>query len=347
MNLYQYMNKTVVILTPELYYKSISNGFNSLGWNTIPLLYGIIDQNSFLNKILWKINPSKQHIKSFNKKIAILQKNIIEEQKPDFILVIKGNKLSQDSEKILMSIKIPIALWTIDSVERIENQAYIIKYAQQVFFQDGADTKMFPGSNWLPFGYDDKIFYPKYAERKYDILFIGYLKLPFYKTRLWYLKTLIDSSLSDNYKIGVVGTTGNIESDKMLHKKLSEKNIEFLGKKPLEEYAELIQNSRVCINIHQDDGTQPINPMFFAIGACKTCQIAEDYTHLNKWLIMDVDYCSVNKQNFIIKLESLLKDTNNMNSLIENSYSKVNKRDSFKGRAKYILTKLGYLDVCE
>lgn len=337
------MNNKVIIITPPIYAKSLEKGFNAINWDVLSLPFGINDNKGLVKNILWRLFPKQEQTKSFNNKITVQLPELIAKHSPKFVLVVKGNNLSESSIKVLKTLQIPVVLWTLDSTDRFSSQLDIAAYCKHIFFQDGIDVAKYTNSTWLPFAYDNTIFSAEPTENKvYDILYIGYLKMPYYATRLKYLNILIESGLGKKYRVAFAGSTGSAQNDNELKERLEKSGIKYLGKQSIENYAKAIKSSKTCVNIHQDDGEMPINPMLFAIAGVKTCQVAEDKEHITKWMSPETDYCAVNESNFIEELQNLVADEEKMNFLIKNSYLKVIERDTYTGRAKTIVKAVGY-----
>ena len=186
--------------------------------------------------------------------------------------------------------------------------------------------------SWLPLGIDENIFSPISQDPQYDILFTGYLRQPDYQNRLLYLKKLLASDLIEKYKVALAVSFGS----RFIPGYVRKSGAIFLGRLPMDQYAKAVANSKICVNILQSDGKQPLNPLFFGIGACASCQVIEYRDYFDQWLQSEQHFASVTPDNFIATLDELLAGQG-YKSFADRAYQAVIPHHTFNSRAQAIL----------
>lgn len=320
--------KIAVVYSSEAQ-KGIVNGIDALNCKVTSFFYGW-SKNRLITKLFYKSKDARLRKieEQFNNTILLLQKKNKEEEF-DLIVFIKGHFLNKNALNVLKTIKAKKILWTIDSLERFPGQASLFPYVDKIYVQDGTDKNKAKNIQWLPLGFDDQLF-KEAIDKEFDVLLVGNLALPFYRTRREYL--LEASKLAiEGYKVAFAGSNLS-KGDKDVMKK---RGVLFLGRLPLKEYAEVISKSKVCINIHQDDGGKAINPLFFAIPAVGSLQVTEERNYFKQWLEPTISYFPLRKEELNENIKDLLKSGIRLSNEVVN---KVREEHSYKGRAKIILT---------
>lgn len=259
-------------------------------------------------RISYFVNSSLR--KDFNDKlrkaIGMLNLNGLGEAN---LIIIGGRRIDRKNIKRLNKSNFKITYWYTDSSNRFKGVEAQSALYDKILYHDGGDfeNSLHLKKQWMPYGFNDNLYAPSSAEKKdIDILFTGYLKQPEYKTRLEYLHTLMNSCLPEKYKVVAVVTTYN----KTLIKQLEQAKVKHVGRIQEIEYASYIKRAKVVINIIQDDGERPINPLFFAIPFAKSIQITNKLTHLNGWLSKGVHYIEAEKDDLVQTLLNLLENNN-------------------------------------
>src|SRR5690606_11748629 len=83
--------------------------------------------------------------------------------------------------------------------------------------------------------------------------------------------------------------------------------INYMAKLPIKNFAKIVQDSKLVINIHQDDGLKPINPLFFSIPYTKTLQIVDNRNYFVDGL-PDIFYKKTELNNFIYNIKFMLEN---------------------------------------
>lgn len=286
------MSERVVIIGSYLC-EQFYEGVISNGWDCLLVDYKLEYKKNVLAIIQSKI--SSKH--NLNRYITIqLEKEIVKREKeisvfkPTRIIILRGYDFTPQTFQKLSSFKIPLYLWTYDSINRYPEQIKAIEKFNKIFVIDGGDLEIHPDFVWMPIGYNPKNFYPE-TEKEYDLVFLGRVNGKLYRTRYTYLKKINSLPIAKKYRFAFMGTTGSFIKDYFLKRELC--NMTFIGKQSFKEYSSVIRRSRLCINIHQDDGLKPVNPMFFSIPAAAVCQITDNRDYYSKWLIPNAEFIPI------------------------------------------------------
>jgi glycosyltransferase involved in cell wall biosynthesis len=292
-------------------------------WNYFTISYNISRKRDFtalliskLFKNLFSINDFIAH--KLNQKIIENFKSI-KRFRPTRILILRGFKFKSSTLELLKSLDAPFYLWTYDSVNRYNDQIIQKEIYEKIFVIDENDTKINNKVRWCPIGFVDKYFYPE-SNKLFDVVFIGRIDKKKYKSRYEFLKRIDSLEIAKSRKFVFIGTTGSFLKDISLKFKL--KNIKFLGKQNYSNYTSIIRKSRICINIHQDDGVKPVNPMFLGIAGAKVCQITDKRDYLDNWFKPDKEYVPCNLMDIEDKLCLLLNNHRLVEDISTNAYKR-------------------------
>jgi hypothetical protein len=204
---------------------------------------------------------------------------------------------------------------------------------------DGTDVEVVgKKAEWLPLGYDPEIYRPgKGNSRDIDVLFVGLLN-SLYSARRRYLKTLEGSYLTRRYRCVLVGTTGTRVGDRIIR---VPRGVDWLAKRlPERELGALVARSKICVNIHQDDGGMPVNPMFFAIPGAGACQVAEKRPYLSRWLTPFEHYIPADEDGLEDALVDLLEHDVRRNSVSRASHEIARNAHTYFHRIDMMLARL-------
>ncbi|NLD47935.1 MAG: hypothetical protein GX660_12190 [Clostridiaceae bacterium] len=319
-----------VLYSSEAQY-GIIEGLKNLKHFVIPYYYGSETRN-FQEGILIRLSKKKirlHDIKTFNKKIIEII-NYSNYNSLDLIIIIKGHELTEKANTALKSSNILKIQWTIDTVKRWPGQASLLNLMDKTFFQDGDDIHLHKRGEWLPLGFDDSIF--RYNKKKeIDVLLIGNIQRPFYnKRRDCFIR--ISYLAKKGFRVIFAGS----KPDKELRRIFNSNGVKIIGRLSLEKYAALISKSKICVNIHQDDGGKAINPMFFAIPSTGTLQLTDSSSYLKEWLEPGKHYYETIPETICIDISRLLSQK----YLSFEIANEVTIKHSYNGRAEYIMTHL-------
>ena len=310
--------------------KGIIRGLEKNGHEVVPLFHGLTT-NKYLLKLLYP-NHKKEIAeieKRFNNAISTL-KNNNEQQKIDAIIIFRGYRLSESSIEILKNLPGKKIQWVTDSFDRYEDQKKLALLMDKVFVADNKDA-IDTNYQWLPLGFDEDLF-PYSTKKDIDLLLMGDISQPHYKTRLDYI---IEASKigKRGYKVVFAGTGLN----RNLINLLKSNQVEIHRYLAYTKYSKMICRSKVCVNIHQDDGGLSINPMFFAIPASGSFQITEERDYISQWLTPQRDYFPTPLHALNERIEKILS---HQKMLVKNVSNEIANKHSYQSRAKQILGNL-------
>jgi hypothetical protein len=247
---------------------------------------------------------------------------------PDYVEVNRRALREMEAVKVL---------WTYDSVGRYPGQDDVSEVMDQVFYMDGGDVRE-SRDHWLPLGFDDQLYRPSGEDPWYDVLFVGKLGRS-YGLRRRYIGELGKCRGLRRYRVAAIGTTGQRLGDFIF--RLGNPINWVAGRLPPAEYARHIAHTKICINVHQDDGAKPVNPTFFAIPGTGVCQVAENREYLAKWLEPGREYIAFNPADLCECVMELLENDTRRASVAESGYLRAVADHTFKSRVRYILERSG------
>ena len=264
---------------------------------------------------------------------------LVSQEKPELLLIVKPHSVDDDVGLDLARLSVPIVTWATDSVGRDDGQNSLLRHSLAAYIQDGGDVSH-NQMRWLPLGFDDEMFQPADDPKVWDVLFVGNLSTTLYCKRYAFFKMLDNSGLHRNYHIGFIGGTPFAFYNRLRW---------YPGKThwvsphlSMKELGRAIAHSRIVVNIHQNDGRMPINPMFFGIPGCRVCQVAEDREHLGRWLKPRHEYVAVNSANFVGVLSELLRDNSEVDRISAAGFA-ASAHHTYVARVRQILTECGFV----
>ncbi len=303
-----------IILVPEVLKASVEQSLEGAEENFVLLGFDYNKYFYYLSRLfnLYAIVEFSLRI-NFNTKLSAAISQLQNDNSVNAkLIIIGGLKINANNVVLLKSRKFNTIYWFTDSVNRFEHVECQNQLFDKVLYHDGGDfdRSAHKRKKWVPYGFNHYNYEVLEEQLKdIDILFTGNLKQPEYKTRLSYLTLLLKSGLAKQYKIVAAVTT----QDKHLIKQITRAGITYLGRIPEDLYAAYIKRSKVVVNIMQDDGEKPINPLFFAIPFAKTTQITNKTNYLSQWLTPKKHFYEVEKKDFTNSLRTLLKANSKLN----------------------------------
>ena len=331
------MKPKIVLLCPPLagIPEGIASGFERAGCAVSAFSYGLVKGNRF--KRMFPGFAEWERTRKFNRALLGPVRRAVEKDGCDLLLVLKGARLHPRAEQFLASLQNSMALWTFDSLGRVPGQGALAGYASHAFYMDEGDVHG-DHASWLPLGYDERLYRFAPGPKEFDVLFVGALGTQ-YRRRLAFLEALSRSPLPDRLRVGLVGSTGSRAGDRKIN--LHPKIMHIAPHLPPEDFAACISRSRICVNIHQDDGSKPVNPLFFAIPGTGVCQVAEDLPHLARWLEPERHFIPSSLAALPMTLETLLLEPDRTRRVAEAGRREVAERHTYARRAETILSTLG------
>lgn len=321
--------------------QSLQRGFELDRWTVDLVSYSPLPVRHRSRRVASRMFDPRGHSalrRAFNAKLFEILPNL-HLSAEDILLVLRGEDLDSENRVRLEGGPGTLIGWASDSLERCPGQVSVLQVAERRFYIDEGDIPVNSHRSgidrWLPLGYDDSFYTPSREKRDIDVLVVGRLG-PRYAQRRAYLDVLVRSSLPSHFRCAYVGPVARQRSGS--RGRLSLGSVEWLASwLPQDELGKLIARSKICVNIHQDDGARPVNPMFFAIPGCGTCQISNDSEWLRTWLRDGADYIGVSISNFVEVLTDLLGDPTRHSAIGSQGYNSVRRCHTFRNRVQTIL----------
>ncbi len=337
--------KTVYLLTysDKAVAKPIARGFEKQGWSCQQFVFsmpGISPTIIGLRKLVDPMIERKLLAKEYNRVIRSELIQAIRANPPDLLLVMKGHRIDRDNYEAIRDSGVPIFLWFYDSQERFTHQSDLVPLAKQIYVIDREDVGD-ERYTWLPLGYDEHIYHPHDAAPDMDLLFIGKLEPRYYSTRRRYLLELANSDLPQRYRVGSIGTTGSRLRDRLLNVKPPFERL--APRMQPDQYAARIAGAKIVVNIHQDDGGMPVNPMFFGVAGCGVCQVMDDREYLSEWMVPDEQFIPVTPESYLSTLEELLHNAERRNR-VASAAGEAALQHTFPERIKRLVADFNALD---
>lgn len=302
-----------------------ARAFERLGWEVTSLPYQLV--HSRARYWLWKLAPKLGthtplgwrpwfEARWYNQFLRLRILPELTRQPQDLLVFIRPYRLEPDLQTALRALGRPMLTWATDSLDRYGRYAGVWDIAARNYVFDGADARD-PLTQWLPLGFDDEMYRPA-GRREWDVLFVGRIFVRHYDRRLNMLQRLTESELPAAYRVAWAGSV--VRQHRALSRRFQEQGGVHLGELSPEALAQAIARARAAVIIHQDDGHQPVNPLFFAIPGCHTCLVTDQRDYLARWLEPDREYVPVTPANFVSKLSALLDQELDREKLAEAGY---------------------------
>ncbi len=292
---------------------AVARAFERLGWKVCRRTYVLV-QTRF-QRWLWKLAPRLGRHTPFGWRPWLearwynrfLRAEVLPElvrSSPDLLVFVRPYRIESDVRVCLAKLGRPLVTWATDSLSRYGPYAGIWSTAACNYVFDGADARDGAGQ-WLPPGFNDELFQPA-DQQDWDVLFVGRIFYRLYGRRLRILERLTESELPATWRVAWAGSV--VRQHKRLASRFQESGGVLLGDLPMDRLARTIARARIAVSIHQDDGQQPVNPLFFAIPGCRACLVTDRREYLQNWLKPQDEFVPVDEESCVARLAELLKD---------------------------------------
>lgn len=263
-------------------------------------------------------------------------------ERPGLLLFLLPYRLTAAMKDAVVSLKTPVVTWATDSLKRYGTHSRPWDFAVRNYVFDGGDVGRGLKTCWLPLGFDESVFRPT-KEITWDLLFVGRLFSFSYPTRIRFLERLISSDLPRRFRVAMAGAMPRqLESMKA---RMETSGLLWLGELSIMELANSVARSKIAISIHQDDGNQPVNPMFFAIPGSGACLVTDQRDYLGEWLVEGREFIPASLDSFLVVLNHLLEDEQTRGELARNGHAGA-LAHTWKRRVERILDDVG-LSGCD
>lgn len=329
---------SVLIAGPPTYgtCRSIARAFEQEGWRSRIYQWRFVPwrfHQRFRAAALVAVDRMTTAAREFNRTLETEVLPAVLKESPELLLVVMPYRPTKQVYASIKAAGVPVVIWATDSLERYPQQADLAELAKRFYAMDGGEAVRH-GASWLPLGYDDSVFLVgKAADFEWDVLFVGNISGGRYRQRRSYLELLRDSDLARSHRVGFIGSSGS-----RLENRLGwmPGHIDWISTGlTLEELAVQVRSSRICVNIHQDDGTMPVNPMLFAVAGSGACQLLDDRSYWERWMVPGRDVATVTREDFLDTLAGLLSDDTTRQTLVDSAL-RAARGHTFRARVRQI-----------
>lgn len=285
---------------------SIARAFRRLGWVAETAMFDMGQSRSryWIRRIArYSGNLAGFERAVFNRFLRVAAIPRIVSDRPDLVLFVKPYEVTAENLQALRASGVRIVTWATDSLTRLEGQDALQAAADRRYVMDGGDAGE-RSAEWLPLGWDDEIFQPTDKPPEWDVLFVGNVFRRGYDTRAKFFDRLRSSSLGGRYRVGFVGSVPSRVANRLRRLPGSVRWVS--TGLPFRRLARVIASSSICVNVHQDDGLEPVNPLFFAICGCRVCLVTDTRPYLDRWMVGGDAYVQATPDEVPWILEALL-----------------------------------------
>lgn len=263
---------------------------------------------------------------------------IVEDFRPQLIIIVKGLHVLPETLQRINQIEIPVVNWHVDdpfnpryaTLYSDENfTLYDIHFSSRPHLFEEYHGKGARKIEYLEFSFDPTIFYPIniIQEGKYDVSFVGNWS----KHREQWIK-----GLSAFFKVYVWG--GSWWRAKTLRK---EPNIYLMHRSAvLEDYSRVVRESKICLNFLTLENRDQSNLRNFEIPACKGFQLCNRTQQLTNIFKEDEEICLYEtEQELIDKIRYYLKHENERIEITKKGFEAVTQQGhTFLSRCKQLIS---------
>ena len=248
-----------------------------------------------------------------------------EESNPDLVFILKGEIIYPETLKwISENTGAKIICWLMDVIRRYPEIERLLKYYDYMFTYEPDDIdylrRINPETHYLPLAFDPKVFFQiEDIEKKWDLSFIG----TWSKSRETFLikvsKLLKKEGLNIVFYLNHYSLFRPLTWKKWLNRKSLYrlfKNHDYFS---LSEINMLFNQSKVCLNIHQDFTNNALNIRTFEILGSGAYQLIENFDSTLKLFNDDssiIRYAS--HEDLVKKLKKILLNYENRKFVNEN-----------------------------
>ena len=271
------------------------------------------------------------------KQINTLARKSFSQFNPDITLCINASSLFPETIKSF-SKRSETILWLIDSVERVATDINTVSLFKNVLVFEPTDKEKIPNAEYLPYGFDEEIYYKRPVEKIYDISFVG----AGHKERYEPLNRIAEVCKTLNIRFCVFGPFRLFNKMPWYRKKypfLYESIV--LNRRLHPSEVNLIYNqSWININVYHPQSKEGLNPRTFEIAGSGNFQLMEEKSSLRLFFDKDEIITYSDLDEVKEKISYFLRQKKEILEISKKAYNKAIQKHTFKHRAKYILEML-------
>ncbi len=256
---------------------------------------------------------------------------------PELTLCINGSSVLPETASFLSNNSMSV-LWLVDSLERVATSINTVTEFKKVFVFEPTDTKKIQGSEYLPYGFDEDIYFKKDIKKVYDVSFVGAGHTERYEP-LNEIARLCDC---EGIKMHVFGPF-------TLFKKRAEyrKRYPFLFKAIVQNKRisppsvnEIYNQSWININVHHPQSKEGINPRTFEIAGSGNFQLVEEKKVLRMFFEKDEMITYSDIKDLKDKIVYFLRNKEKLFEISKKALKRAIQEHTFTHRAVYILDRV-------
>ncbi len=252
----------------------------------------------------------------------------VEEFAPDLIFVVNGAELFPETVKRIAA-KTKIAHWAVDGVNGLKIHLESLGNYDRNYVFEPTDVPLVPGSRYLSLGADTRRYFPRKAEKIYDVSFVG---SP-HADRLPLLEKIARES-AGKFGFAVFGPFQKVDPATFPHLYAC---IRKNGKLSHDEIAEIYSQSRISLNPHHSHSKVGVNPRVFEISACGAFQLCSEQRVLENFFPNGEVPTYRDADDLLGKIAYFLENPDERERLAEAARERTIRENTFAARGKTVL----------
>ncbi|RLB10750.1 MAG: hypothetical protein DRG39_05630 [Deltaproteobacteria bacterium] len=283
-------------------------------------------------------NPAKRIYTWYRlRKINNSLKGVLLKKMPDMVLCINASSLLPDTVGFLCKNFISI-LWLVDALDRVATDLNTIKAFKKVFVFEPTDRARIEGAEFLPYGFDEEIYYKQEVDKIYDVSFVG----AGHKERYEPLNRLSEICEAMGFNLFVFGPFTLFKKDPSYKEKYPflYRSLSYNGRLSPMEINRIYNRSWININLHHPQSKEGVNPRTFEIAGSGNFQLIDRKEALKRLFGKDEIVMYSNIEELADKISHFLKKKGSLFSMAERARKRALSQHTFSHRARHILTQV-------
>jgi len=257
------------------------------------------------------------------------------EYKPDITLCVNASSLFPETASFISRNSYSI-LWLVDSLERLATYLNTINQFRKVFVFEPKDMEKIKDSDYLPYGFDEEIYFKMDEEKIYEISFVG----AGHKERYEILNFIAEGCRYMGKKLNVFGPFSLFKKDPSYKKRYPflYESLVYNGRLSPKEVNRIYNQSWINLNIHHSQSKEGVNPRTFEIAGSGNFQLVEGKSMISEMFDVEKEVATYrNIEELIEKIKYFLKEKESLLSISEMGRRRAISDHTFLQRARFIL----------
>ncbi len=193
--------------------------------------------------------------------------------RPDLFLSINGSSILYETA-LFLSERFFTAIWLVDSLERVATEKRTIELFRKVFVFEPEDRNYIKDAEYLPYGFDERIYFRKDLRKVYDVTFVGAGHAERYEP----LDCIARECKKRGIGFFVFGPFSKFRKEGSYRKRFPYlySAIQHNGRLAPERICDIYNMSWININIHHPQSKKGVNPRVFEILGSGSFQITDE-----------------------------------------------------------------------